>query len=526
MARHSGPARLAPLLTLCAALVLAAASLLSAAPTSAAGPFVVNTTADTADPNVGDGACGSGGQCSLRAAVQEASHAGSATITFASSIAGQTIALTQGPVTFRGSNVTLDGSDRNVTISGAQLSGVQNVFELRSSGTTIRNLIVLGSRAAGIEISGRERAAANNQILDSRIGVAAADATACTAAHGNYVGIYVGEGATDTTISRNLIGCNSDNGIFLNGNIQAGTTGGSGTARVTITDNRIGASGATNLGNGGAGVVVHYGVSTVTVRDNLISGNGREGIFIGGSSNQVSVQRNMIGTDGDGTQAIPNAIGGVVIDENAHSNTIGGTDPASRNVISGNGGAGIFFSPVRENHNHPTVNNRVDANYIGVAADGVTPLGNAGAGIAVGPSATRARLQPLVVAYNGGLPIDLNNDGPTHNVSGGGQAGGNMLLNYPRITSYSVAGNVTTLTGTTCSGCQVNVYESLANPRAPGGGGRFLMSVQASGTNWSATLPAGLTDRDVTLVAIDAQGNTSEMSPVPGPLFLPLILKP
>ena len=59
--------------------------------------FNVNTAADTDDAAAGNGTCAdSGGNCSLRAAVQEANaHAGADTITFAPALNGVPIQLTQ-----------------------------------------------------------------------------------------------------------------------------------------------------------------------------------------------------------------------------------------------------------------------------------------------------------------------------------------------------------------------------------------------------------------------------------------------
>jgi hypothetical protein len=104
------------------------------------------------------------------------------------------------------------------------------------------------------------------------------------------------------------------------------------------------------------------------------------GIFL--RSNNNTVTGCYIGTDVTGTQALGNLGGGISVgDYNSvfsSGNTIGGTAPGQRNVISGNGSnqsgpyAVVLIGP----------NNLVQANLIGLTADGNTALGNLG-GIAV-----------------------------------------------------------------------------------------------------------------------------------------------
>ena len=79
------------------------------------------------------------------------------------------------------------------------------------------------------------------------------------------------------------------------------------------------------------------------------------------------------GTDPAGESALGN--GTAIQIFRSTGNLIGGTTPASRNIISGNGG-GIAFTD--------GLNNTIQGNYIGLNAAGTTALGNAGAGIGIG----------------------------------------------------------------------------------------------------------------------------------------------
>src|SRR5262249_11290497 len=82
------------------------------------------------------------------------------------------------------------------------------------------------------------------------------------------------------------------------------------------------------------------------------------------------VQGNRIGTV-DGKTALPNLIG-VFISFGATNNLIGGTTAAARNIISGNPGVGVRI----EDNGLPVTGNVIEGNYIGVGADGLTPLPN------------------------------------------------------------------------------------------------------------------------------------------------------
>lgn len=126
----------------------------------------------------------------------------------------------------------------------------------------------------------------------------------------------------------------------------------------------------------------------------------------------------------------------------------------------------------------------------------------------------------MTIGYNGGLPIDLGNDGPTDN---GTQSlpGPNNWMNYPTISSI----NGLVITGSAaCVGCTVYIYQAIGNPRAAYGGGdyRLFRYTDATGT-FTATLPA--TVGAVTMVACDNANNCSEMSPeyFVNKIYLPLV---
>ena len=78
---------------------------------------------------------------------------------------------------------------------------------------------------------------------------------------------------------------------------------------------------------------------------------------------------NFIGTDATGTHALGNGADGVLLDT-AASNLIGGTTPASRNILSGNSVAGV------EIRGGGSIPNLVEGNYIGTDTTGEASLAN------------------------------------------------------------------------------------------------------------------------------------------------------
>ena len=100
------------------------------------------------------------------------------------------------------------------------------------------------------------------------------------------------------------------------------------------------------------------------------------GIAITGSTGPGNVVvGNMIGTDITGTLAVSNGTG-VLLTLGTFGNTIGGTSPGSRNLISGNSNYGI-------NITDGSNDNVVEGNEVGTDRDGTTALPN-NAGIALG----------------------------------------------------------------------------------------------------------------------------------------------
>lgn len=116
-----------------------------------------------------------------------------------------------------------------------------------------------------------------------------------------------------------------------------------------------------------------------TVKGLAIS-NFEDGVIIRGGGGGNIIAGNFIGLDTLG-QPLGNRGYGVTI-EGSPGNTIGGTDPAARNVISNNEDIGVRL--VRSG----SVDNVIQGNYIGTNPDGTLDRGNLGPGIEINEFST------------------------------------------------------------------------------------------------------------------------------------------
>lgn len=299
----------------------------------------------------------------------------------------------------------------------------------------------------------------------------------------------------------------------------------------------------------------------------IINRFASDGILIrGASAAGNTIIGNYIGTSRDGLSAAPNGTSGVDIVGGAGDNTIGGnpTVAGNRNVISGNRGVGVFLQ------GNNTTGNLVRGNYIGVGADGSTPLGNMpgaspnsnpGFGVLIGFGAKQNTVGGFinsgtaggnVIAYNandgvaivngsgldnsdrnfisansihsnGGLGIDLGSDGVTPNDNDDNDTGPNNLHNFPILSSVVVAGNNVTIQGQLKSkpgAYRIEFFHSPSCSSFGNGEGRTFFAVDAGNTNGDLAInrtynlssppPPGSV---VTAVASDSSGDTSEFSP-------------
>lgn len=285
---------------------------------------------------------------------------------------------------------------------------------------------------------------------------------------GNVWGIYDSSGPTFTgngaiVSPGSIIGGTAPQARNLvSGNTQAGISMDCPQADEIVEGNYIGTdkSGENAFSVGNAGVTIcgslHTIGGTVPGAANLISGNLFANVYIIGNGvgpQNNLIQGNLIGTDATGTKPLagsPNGFGVWLLQapSPADNNTIGGTTPAARNIISGNPLAGVAI-----NDAHLTT---VEGNYIGLDVTGAKALSNGGDGVGLGignpfpPLVVQGQTVPEGPAFN--TSIGGSTPGAGNVISGNSGNGIEVLglLNFGTETpAHSIEGN---LIGTDASG--------------------------------------------------------------------------
>ncbi len=329
-------------------------------------------------------------------------------------------------------------------------------------------------------------------------------------------GYYAVLGMTDSTVSNNISQYGSGGGLYLyyggaltmsdstvSGNTASYSGGGlySYYSTLSISDSTIFSDNVSQSGSGG-GLYLDYG-NTLTMSGSKVSGN-RASYSGGGLYSDNS------------TLSITSS----TVSENENSGIVLNASYAQvqGNTIADNLGDGIYIEY--------GYNNTIGTNADGIndAAEGNIITGNTGAGVAVAAYAGASNsIRGNVINSNGGLAIDLGNDGRTPNDPGDGDYGPNNLQNFPIITSLTT-GTATHVTGTLNSTPDsiftIDIYaQTGAAPVNPGSSIRYLGSVavttDASGNaTFDVTLDGVATSSDelVSATATDFYGNTSEFS--------------
>lgn len=333
-------------------------------------------------------------------------------------------------------------------------------------------------------------------------------------ASGNFIGNTMGAGS-------NVISGNHLSGIKIFG---------ADTSLNEIRGNLIGSTkdGLGVLPNGLHGVEITgeahdnvIGGSYTLGQGNLLSGNMNHGVVINGSAHDNRVLGNLIGPDITGNKSLGNhPFGGIDISNGAHDNDIGGLSNAEGNTISGNqtDGVAIFHEIAGEF----TPRNQILGNRIGIALNGDNPLPNQGPGIFNGLGAQETKIEKNIIAYNKESGIflpDCKNFNITQNqiysnIEGGitYEIGNDTCSKPPQIRVTSV-GVTETITGNysisiPVQGVRIEFYSDDNDQ------GRFFegsTQTDAAG-RFTFTKNGGFSGNNITAIAIDGAGNTSQFS--------------
>ncbi len=328
--------------------------------------FVVTSTEDNEDTDWGDGlATNQSGQTSLRSAIEEANAR---------------------PYWYRDSVISISF---NIDGPGVQTITLQNTFP-----SIFYPVKIDGFTQPGASSNTNTFEDGSNAVPLIRIN-----------ADGN-LGI---ETESNHTIIKGLI-INNYSGSAISVN---------GVDSCIIEGNFIGTSadGLSNVTPDGTGIEIKSGNynrigGTTPAAANIILG----GVSITGSSSYNTIEGNYIGTDKTGTVALSRNSPGVQIKDGAHNNTVGGSDSASRNLISGNWMQGVLLS------GNGAEQNTVLNNYIGVAPDGYSTLPNTFEGVGI---------------YNGAHGAIIGQPGAGNVISGNGEMG----IRIEHSSNITIQGN-------------------------------------------------------------------------------------
>ncbi len=366
--------------------------------TDVSGTLVVTTTADTNDTGLGssftiaqlNASRGADGQISLREALIAANNTpGLDTVSFnigaASAVNGVYTIQVLSALPEIVDAVLIDGwsqagySNRPVIeLSGAGASTGNGLsLGFGSSGSTVQGLIINRFTSSGIHVQDTS----NVTFRGNWIGLdATGTAAAANGGNGifmeNVIGAVVGGGGA---ANRNVISGNGADGIFAR-TVRNSTF--SGNYVGTSADGMQDVNG-TAINYGQSGITLswfsQYNVVGGTTADarNVLSGNNNLGLVIGDPNSIHNVaQGNYIGLAADGLTALGNSNGGMSFWGAGPNNLLGGVVPGAANVISGNFSNGVYVG----NASNGAV---IQGNIIGLAADGVTAVGNGYAGVAM-----------------------------------------------------------------------------------------------------------------------------------------------
>ena len=348
--------------------------------------------------------------------------------------------------------------------AGAYIEG--NFFGIDPSGTiALPNLIGVFANGAPVLVG------AENTIggtFPSARNIFSGNGTATTSGAG--YGIVITKYGSGTAVMGNYIGTDPT-GTRIFGN---------GSGIYTVGANTLGGTAA------GAGNLISGNADNVTITNQQTTGEG-PGL-------STVIQGNFIGTDVTGTKSLGDTVtqggqtagnvGVLITDLGTENNTVGGTTPAARNIISGNAGSGVGLSDT-------ATDNLVEGNYIGTDPTGAIAVPNS-EGIAIGVTEGVANSGPAHAN-----PIGGSVPGAANVISGNTEFGIEIVGSYQGNYGFE---------GTTIQGNLIGTDASGVNPLGNGSDGVYLIDTA------TANLIGGLMPGDGNVIAFNG-GNGVRIDP-------------
>ncbi len=242
----------------------------------------------------------------------------------------------------------------------------------------------------------------------------------------------------------------------------------------------------TDAGEGSAGLAISGGRSTV--KGLIINRFNGSGVVITTSGENL-ITGNYIGVDYTGTKPMGNGGSGIQLMNLSSGNIFGGTGNGEKNVISGNGSSGIS-------------------------------IGTYGSGNIISTNS---------IYDNGGIGIDLGDDGITANDNGDTDTGPNALQNFPVLKSLRFSQGSVTISGSLNSAAGTDYLlqffvNKIGDESGYGEGQKYIGSAKVTtdpsgNATFSETFPVYSSwGGTITATATDPGGSTSEFSKAIGGL--------
>jgi len=307
-----------------------------------------------------------------------------------------------------------------------------------------------------------------------------------------------------TNFAQPAVAVNAVSNMVISGNTFTGASGGPDAIRCFNSDNCTVTNNTITNGFYGISIFNNPAIAgfNATVTGNTISGTNY-GVGIASATNVLVDSNNITGTNFAGIRLVPQ-FGGA--GSNTDSNTL------TNNIITGNIGSGIAFEGAAVAGATQISDNLVQSNTLtnnggaGITLNGNanttisqntitgnTITGNAGDGVRItgATASANAVYANTNISGNGGLGIDLDNNGVTLNDAGDGDIGPNGLQNFPVLSGISgTTVNFTLDTNANANGYRVDFYNNPGgvDPTGFGEGQIWLGSCVVTGV--SATLPS------------------------------------
>ncbi|MDQ7024977.1 MAG: right-handed parallel beta-helix repeat-containing protein [Anaerolineae bacterium] len=474
----------------------------------------------------------SGGDCVVGTGVDTIIFGGAITNI---NINASLIGTDPGDVINGGNVVTFTVTANGVTISGLELDSFSGPAILldgflgTANNVVITNNLIYDTLGAGVSILGPNatNALIQNNVIGFNSAAPQAAATPClTSNSGQGVLITNADGAV---VNNNILSCNAV-GVFV-----------TGSDNVVITNNTIGTDSGMSavLGNSGNGITASN-VVDMTINDNFID-NNQIGISLtnGTCTGTCTVNRNTVGTatigisgnrddgiffsnvfnyDVDFNIIRDNAGDGVAITNGSQTVDVFDTIIENNNIgifISNSSDVDTFRNTIQNNNSHGI---SVAGGSTIINIQGGTINNNAGDGLSVVASSrvdVNSGADPTTIFANGGLGIDLDNDGVT-----AGNPTANSGQRYPDILSVAIANGANIVGSVDYSVLGAGTYNlhfyrsATCDPSNFGEGETYIETqiiiVPTGATQY--TLTSAFTTGFITVFAVDPQGNLSEFS--------------